>query len=89
MVSLVRRLHRTKIMATEEITMIEVDSRDLQDAINALSVSLEEDAPAEPSFYFNMVRNLLWPYLTKDMRTRNVDYIADKEYLPPVNLVLD
>lgn len=69
--------------------MIEVNALDLQDAVNALSVSLEEDAPGEPSFYFNMVWNLLWPYLTKEMRTRNVDYIADKEYLPPVNLVLD
>jgi hypothetical protein len=76
-------------MATEEIQYIQVDSRDLLDAVNALSVSLEEDAPAEPSFYFNMVRNLLWPYLSKDQRTRNVDYIADKEYLPPVNLILD
>jgi len=76
-------------MATEDLTMIEVNALDLQDAVNALSVSLEEDAPGEPSFYFNMVRNLLWPYLTKEMRTRNVDYIADKKYLPPVNLILD
>ena len=76
-------------MATEDLKYIQVDSRDLLDAVNALSVSLEEDAPAESSFYNNAARCLLWPYLSKDQKTRNVDYIADKEYLPPVNLILD
>ena len=76
-------------MTTEEIQYVQVDPRDLLDAVNALSVALEEDAPAEPSFYNNAARCLLWPYLSKDQKTRNVDYIADKEYLPPVNLILD
>ena len=76
-------------MATDEIQYVQVDSRDLLDVVNLASVPLEEDAPAEPKFYLNEIRNHLWPYLTKDQRTRNVDHIADKEYLPPVNLILD
>tara|TARA_Y100000015_G_scaffold11521_1_gene11010 strand:- start:587 stop:820 length:234 start_codon:yes stop_codon:yes gene_type:complete len=76
-------------MTTEEIQYVQVDSRDLLDAVNLASVPLEEDAPAEPKVYLNMIRNLLWPYLTNDQRTRNVDFTADKEYLPPVNLILD
>lgn len=76
-------------MATEEIQYVQIDSRDLLDIVNLASVPLEEDAPAEPKVYLNSIRNYLWPLLTKDQRTRNVDYIADKEYLPPVNLILD
>ena len=76
-------------MATEEIQYVQVDSRDLLDLVIFASVPLEEDAPAEPKVYLNSIRNYLWPLLTKDQRTRIVDYIADKEYLPPVNLILD
>ena len=76
-------------MSTDEIQYVQVDSRDLLDVVNLASVPLEEDAPADAKFYLNEIRNRLWTYLTRDQRTSNVDHIADKEYLPPVNLILD
>lgn len=76
-------------MATEDITFVQVDSRDLLDAVNDLAVSNQKDAPASASFYRNRALNLLWPYLTTDQRKLHSDYIESKEYQGPSKLIID
>jgi len=76
-------------MATEDIIFVQVDSRDLLDAVNDLAVSNQKDAPASASFYRNRALNLLWPYLTSDQRKTHSDYLETKEYQGPSKIILD
>ena len=66
-----------------------VFSEDLLDAVLLCSAALAQDSPEPPDHYLNAVRNLIYGYLTTAQRKTDDEYLAEKKYLPPVNLILD
>ena len=53
------------------------------------NAGLTQDAPEMPSYYLNQVLNYLHGYLPVSKRVLVDEYLAEKKYLPPVNLILD
>ena len=76
-----------KKQTTSDYTM--VFSEDLLDTVCLCHAGLTQDAPELPSFYLNQVLNMLFGYITPKQRLLVDEYLADKKYLPPVNLILD
>lgn len=76
-------------MATDDITFIEIDSRDLLEIVIYLSVADQVDAPASASHYRNLALNRLWSYVTPDLRAQRDEHIETKAYLGPSKLILD
>ena len=53
-----------------------------------VSRALAQDSPESPEFYINQILNLTFGYLTSDQRAELETYLAEKKYLPPVDLIL-
>ena len=68
---------------------VTVFTEDLLDAICLCNAGLTQDAPEMPSYYLNQVLNYLHGYLPVSKRVLVDEYLAEKKYLPPVNLILD
>ena len=66
-----------------------VFSEDLLEAVCLCHAGLTQDSPEMPSFYLNQVLNMLFGYITPKQRLLVDEYLANKDYLPPVNLILD
>ena len=64
-------------------------TEDLLDAICLCNAGLTQDAPEQPSYYLNQVLNYLHGYLPVSKRVLVDEYLAEKKYYPPVNLILD
>jgi hypothetical protein len=47
---------------------------------------LAQDSPELPEVYFNKILGLATGYLPMDQRKHVEEYLADKKYLPPVNI---
>ena len=67
---------------------LKVLSWDLLDAVCLCHAGLAQDAPEPSSHYLNSILNLLFGYLTPEMRSEVEVYLAEKKYLPPVDLIL-
>ena len=76
-------------MSTPQSDYISMFTEDLLDAICLCSAGLTQDAPEMPSYYLNQVLNYLHGYLPVSKRVLVDEYLAEKKYLPPVNLILD
>lgn len=67
---------------------IEVFDYDLLDAVCLCHAGLAQDSPEDERFYLNQLLGLLFAYLTAEQRKEVDVYLAEKKYLPPVNLIL-
>tara|TARA_B100001094_G_scaffold55457_1_gene50981 strand:+ start:4082 stop:4294 length:213 start_codon:yes stop_codon:yes gene_type:complete len=66
----------------------EVFKHDLFEAVTICHAALAQDSPEDERFYLNQLLNLLFAYLTRAQRDEIEVYLAEKKYLPPVNLIL-
>ena len=61
---------------------------DLLDVVCMCHAALAQDSPETPQHYLSQILNLCFAYLTKEQRREVERYLAEKEYLPPVDLIL-
>lgn len=66
---------------------ISVFKEDLLDAVKLCHAGLAQDSPKMPKEYLNELLNLLFGYLPVSQRKVIDTYLAEKEYLPPLNLI--
>ena len=59
---------------------------DILDVVLLCHAGLAQDSPEVPSFYLNQILNLTFGYLTSEQRGEVETYLAEKKYLPPVNI---
>ena len=74
---------------TAQSDYVSMFTEDLLDAISMCNAGLTQDAPEMPSYYLNQVLNYLHGYLPVSKRADVDEYLAEKKYHPPVNLILD
>ena len=65
---------------------IKVNDYDLRDIICLCHAGLAQDSPELPEVYLNKVLGLAQGYLPMDQRFHIEEYLAEKKYLPPVNI---
>ena len=70
----------------KNINMIEVFDYDLIDAVCMCHAGLAQDSPYDERHYLNLVLNMLFGYLTSEQKAEVEEYLAEKKYLPPVNI---
>ena len=61
---------------------------DVLDVVLLCHAALAQDSPELPDFYLNQILNLTFGYLTSEQRAEVETYLAEKKYLPPVDLIL-
>ena len=59
---------------------------DVLDVVLLCHAALAQDSPELPDFYLNQILNLTFGYLTSKQRAEVETYLAEKKYLPPVNI---
>ena len=72
--------------ATDTKRTIEVADYDLLDIALAAHSALAQDSPQPADVYFNQILNLAVAYCTPEMREEIEVFLAEKKYLPPVDL---
>jgi hypothetical protein len=66
----------------------EVHREDLLDMAKLCHASLVQDSPEDPYFYLNKLLGYVHGHLTRIQKDEIEKYLAEKEYLPPVELIL-
>ena len=61
---------------------------DILDVVLLCHAALAQDSPEVPDYYLNQILNISFAYLSKDQRAEVETYLAEKKYLPPVDLIL-
>jgi len=61
---------------------------DLLELVCLCHAALAQDSPEPPTFYINQILNLSYGYLPVSDRPKIDEYLAEKKYLPPIDLVL-
>ena len=59
---------------------------DAIDVVCLCHAGLAQDSPHTPDFYLNQILNLMFGYLTPAQRREVDEYLAEKKYLPPINI---
>ena len=59
---------------------------DILDVVLLCHAGLAQDSPEVPSFYLNQILNLMFGYLSIEQRKEVEEYLAEKKYLPSVNI---
>ena len=59
---------------------------DVLDVVLLCHAALAQDSPELPDFYLNQILNFMFGYLPSDQRAEVETYLAEKKYLPPVNI---
>ena len=72
--------------ATDTKTTIAVADYDLLDIALACHSALAQDTPQSADVYLNQILNLAVGYCTAEMREEIEDFLAQKKYLPAVDL---
>ena len=67
--------------------MPKMNDYDILDVVLLCHAALAQDSPEVPTFYINQILNLMFGYLTPDQRQEVEVYLAEKKYLPPVQLL--
>ena len=55
--------------------------------LSSISFVLAQDAPEDPYYYLNQLLNYITGYLSRKQRQAIEVYLAEKDYLPPVQLL--
>lgn len=66
----------------------ELPDYDVLDIVFLCHGGMAQDSPKPASDYLNQILNITFGYLTPAQRTEVEEYLADKKYLPPVDLIL-
>lgn len=74
------------IMSSSTTNEVKVLDWDLIDCVNLCHAALAQDSPKPPEFYINQIMSLLFAYLTIEQRKEVEEYLAEKKYLPPVDI---
>ena len=72
-------------MTQSDYTMI--FHEDVLDMAKLCHAALAQDSPESPYHYLNQLLNYLTGYLSRSQRDQIEVYLAEKEYLPPVQLL--
>ena len=67
---------------------LKINDYDLLDIICLCHAGLAQDSPELPEIYFNKILGLAQGYLPVDQRKFVEEYLADKKYLPPVEIYI-
>ena len=67
---------------------VEILSDDVYDIATLCHAAMAQDSPSPAIHYFNQILNRVFPHLTKVQKAELEVYLAEKKYLPPVNLIL-
>ena len=59
---------------------------DILDVVLLCHAALAQDSPENPDFYLNQILNLMFGYLSTEQRREVEEYLAEKKYLPPVDI---
>ena len=59
---------------------------DVYDVVCLCHAALAQDSPEAPTFYINQIMNLMFGYLSMVQRQELEVYLAEKKYLPPVDI---
>tara|TARA_R100001163_G_C4933022_1_gene108137 strand:- start:213 stop:440 length:228 start_codon:yes stop_codon:yes gene_type:complete len=65
---------------------INVQNYDLLDVVCLCHAGLAQDSPEFPTVYFNQILNIMFGYLSTEQRKEVEEYLAEKKYLPPLEL---
>ena len=66
----------------------ELPDYDVLDIVFLCHAGMAQDSPKPASDYLNQILNITFGHLTPAQRTEVEEYLADKKYLPPVDLIL-
>jgi len=72
----------------KDTKFVSVIDLDILDAVCLCHAGLAQDSPESPDHYLNQVLNMLYGYLSSENRQELEVYLAEKKYLPPVDLIL-
>ena len=72
-------------MTKSDYTM--VFHEDVLDMAQICHAALAQDSPEDPDFYLNQLLNYITGYLSREQRQAIEVYLAEKDYLPPVQLL--
>ncbi len=65
-----------------------INDYDVLDVVLLCQAALAQDSPEPPEFYLNQILNRCHAYLTSEQKQEVEEYLAEKKYLPPVDLIL-
>jgi len=71
---------------TQQSDTCNISSHDIFDVVCLCHAGLAQDSPEFPTVYFNQILNLVFGYLTLEQRKEVEKYLAEKKYLPPLDL---
>lgn len=74
------------IMSTSD--ELKVLKWDLIDIVNLCNAALAQDSPNPPNYYINQIMSMAFGYCDTDMRAEIEEFLAEKKYLPPVDIQL-
>ena len=74
------------IMSSSTTKEIKVLEWDLIDIVNLCNAGLAQDSPNPPEFYLNQIMSMAYGYCDIEMRSETEEYLAEKKYLPPVDI---
>ena len=74
------------IMSSSTTKEIKVLEWDLIDIVNLCNAALAQDSPNPPHFYVNQIMSMAYGYCDIEMRKETEEYLAEKKYLPPVDI---
>ena len=69
-------------------TSVELLKADVSDIAELCYAALAQDSPSPARFYLNQILNLVFGYLDSEQKADLEKYLAEKKYLPPVDLIL-
>ena len=75
-------------MSTKSTSTPLMNDYDLLELVCLCHAALAQDSPESPEFYINQILNLTFGYLNSEQRAEVETYLAEKKYLPPVDLIL-
>ncbi len=67
---------------------LKINDYDLLDIVCLCHAGLAQDSPELPEIYFNKILGLAQGYLPVDQRKFVEEYLAEKKYLPPVEIYI-
>ena len=67
---------------------IQIADYEALDVVLLCHAALAQDSPESPTFYLNQILNRMFALLSTEQRAEVEEYLAEKKYLPPVNIQL-
>jgi hypothetical protein len=71
-----------------ELKIVNIANYDVFDIVCLCHAAMAQDSPHNPEFYLNQILNLMFPHISKEQKEELEVYLAEKKYLPPVDLIL-